>query len=107
MIASTAAQLKREKDQNSVVLGSKNSELHKAAMRNDLIKLRTLLQSDKNPNIKNINGSTPLHLAASKSHVHAVNMLLKAGADPLICNDAGLNAVEIGLFMGSIHLWDS
>ncbi|TPX38093.1 hypothetical protein SmJEL517_g00123 [Synchytrium microbalum] len=38
---------------------------------------------------KDVNGNTPLHYAAENTNIDLVNLLLKAGADPLAANTAG------------------
>ncbi|XP_037541648.1 ankyrin repeat domain-containing protein 6b [Nematolebias whitei] len=39
-------------------------------------------------------GDTPLHVAASLNHKKTVRLLLEAGADTLICNNAGQTALD-------------
>ncbi|CAG5022591.1 unnamed protein product, partial [Parnassius apollo] len=40
-------------------------------------------------------GWTPLHVATSCVHVHCTRLLLAAGADPNICDEAGRNALDV------------
>lgn len=44
-------------------------------------------------NHKNKNGNTPLHWAAVNGHISCVKALVNAGADPLITNNAGHDAL--------------
>jgi len=43
------------------------------------------------------NGSTPLMMAAQYGNTDTVSLLLKAGADPLLRNELGLDAVDFAL----------
>ncbi|KAL8801793.1 MAG: hypothetical protein Q9200_006817 [Gallowayella weberi] len=46
-----------------------------------------------NLNLPNFSGNTPLHWAALNGHLDAVKILIGAGADPAIRNNAGHDAV--------------
>ncbi|GAB5357572.1 hypothetical protein AAMO2058_000385800 [Amorphochlora amoebiformis] len=58
------------------------SVLMAAALKAPNIILVTLLQNKANPRLASAEGLTPLHIAAYKGRVHAVEQLLKAEADP-------------------------
>ncbi|KAL8858545.1 MAG: hypothetical protein Q9178_004839 [Gyalolechia marmorata] len=49
--------------------------------------------SPLNTNLSNTSGNTPLHWAALNGHLDAVKILIAAGADPAIRNNAGHDAV--------------
>ena len=53
-----------------------DDELLKAAENGNLIKVQTALENGANPNAKNNDGWTPLHIAAYKGHVEIVKILL-------------------------------
>ena len=44
-------------------------------------------------NLQNASGNTPLHWAALNGHLPAVKLLIEAGADPTVINQAGKDAV--------------
>ena len=46
----------------------KNSVLHVTAMKNDISAMAVLMEHKIEGNIKNIDGKTPMHLAAEKGH---------------------------------------
>ncbi len=46
-----------------------------------------LCNEGADPNLQDIDGNTPLHLAARQRHSRTVDVLLSAGADPLIRNN--------------------
>lgn len=52
-----------------------------AAKKGDVKELKKLLK-EINPNIRNKEGETPLHIVAGRSHLEAVKLLLDHGADP-------------------------
>ena len=59
-----------------------------AAEKGDVKELKKLLK-EINPNIRNKNGETPLHIVAGRSHLEAVKLLLDHGADPNAQNEKG------------------
>lgn len=44
-------------------------------------------------NVQNASGNTPLHWASLNGHLEAVKILIAAGADPSVTNQAGHNCV--------------
>ncbi|BHF58710.1 BRCA1-associated RING domain protein 1 [Sparganum proliferum] len=56
------------------------SVVHRAAIRNDVDQLQTLLSSGLSANVRDHAGWTPLHEAALRGHTEAANCLLRAGA---------------------------
>ena len=51
--------------------------------RNDTLEIvKLLLRFDADPNQRGINDYTPLHMAVGERHLPAIEVLLKAGADP-------------------------
>jgi ankyrin repeat protein len=46
-----------------------------------------LLERGADPNAKNDDGWTPLHIAAGEGHVEIVKLLLERGADPWIADN--------------------
>ena len=59
-----------------------------AAEKGDVKELKKLLK-EVNPNIRNKEGETPLHIVAGRSHLEAVKLLLDHGADPNAQNEMG------------------
>jgi ankyrin repeat protein len=67
--------------------------LHYAATNGHLEIMNLLLENHAYIDASSPNGSTPLMMAALYGSPSAVKLLLEAGADPLITNSLGLNAV--------------
>jgi len=65
------------------------SILHKAVQSNNINSVRLLLKTGAKPNIKDINGVTPLHLAACRGSLNIVKLLLKYGANPNLKDNEG------------------
>lgn len=70
----------------SFVITKNDPGLHRAVRRNDISKIKRLLQSDQfDVNAEDIKGNTPLHVAAFKnkdnSHQEAIRILLNYRAD--------------------------
>lgn len=57
--------------------------------------LKLLLEARANPNIRAKNLSPPLHMAAERTDLKAVRMLLAAGADPNFLNHSGRTALDM------------
>ncbi len=68
--------------------------LHYAATGGHLAVIRILLDNDAYIDAASPNGTTPLMMAAGYGSVDAVQLLLEAGADPLLKNAQGLTAED-------------
>ncbi|PWA53533.1 Ankyrin repeat-containing protein [Artemisia annua] len=55
--------------------------LNNAAYKGDLSRLKSLIRAGADPNKKNFDGRTPLHLAASKGHEDITLFLIQEGVD--------------------------
>jgi len=53
-----------------------------AVRRGDVQEVARLLAAGANPNVKDLDGRTPLHIAAEQSRADLVELLLRHGADP-------------------------
>lgn len=62
------------------------SALHVAAalQNNDIECAQMLLKSGAQPNVKQTDGQTPLHIAARVGNADMIRLMLKEGADPQI-----------------------
>ena len=56
-------------------------QLVDASMGNNLVSLEALLRQPCDPNVVDEEGVTPLHYAAERGHLQALQLLLEAGAD--------------------------
>lgn len=78
-----------------------NTALHRIARwpnASDEVSMLYLLENGADPNARNNNGDTPLHLAAQQgSSKSAAMLLLSAGADPRLQNVAGRNVLDIAV----------
>lgn len=68
--------------------------LHYAATNGHLEIMNLLLENHAYIDASSPNGSTPLMMAALYGSPSAVKLLLEAGADPMITNSQGMNAVN-------------
>lgn len=68
--------------------------LHYAATKGHLDVMRMLLEENAYIDAASPNGTTPLMMAAHYGTPEAVQLLLEAGADPMLKNDLGLSALD-------------
>jgi ankyrin repeat protein len=68
--------------------------LHYAATNGHLTVINLLLENYAYIDAQSPNGSTPLMMAAQYGTPAAVNLLLEAGADPMLRNGLGLSAID-------------
>ena len=68
--------------------------LHYAATHGDAEIIRLLLDHHAFVNAESPNGTTPLMMAAQYGSTGAVKLLLDEGAEPLLKNEQGLNALD-------------
>jgi uncharacterized protein len=68
--------------------------LHYAATNGHLDVMNLLLENHAYIDASSPNGSTPLMMASLYGSPSSVKLLLEAGADPLITNELGLNAID-------------
>eukprot|EP00435_Cladocopium_sp_Y103_P064356 s175_g26.t1 len=52
-----------------------------ASIHNDMIELESLLRKPLNPNVRDENGTMPLHWAAKRGHVESLKLLIEAGTE--------------------------
>src|SRR6478609_54842 len=77
--------------------------VHACIRDNNIFKLRVLLQSHPTPDFNRLsNWGTPLHVAVHCNSLVAVEMLLQAGADPII--DSDIEQTEWGDFLTPLSL---
>ena len=92
-----------------------NSLLYVAASKNQLSKIRFLLNKGANVNFKNERGTTPLNVACDKNALDAVQLLIDEGADvntrttrgstPLTCAASGKGCTLVSATAFS-HVYD-
>ncbi|PWA84897.1 Ankyrin repeat-containing protein [Artemisia annua] len=74
--------------------------VNSATYNGDLFQLRDLIQAGADPNIKNFDGRSPLHLAASKGHEDIAHFLIQVGVEVNISDNFGntplLEAIKSG-----------
>lgn len=80
------------------------SALHIAASRGFTDTVRVLLENGANPNIRDLNENTPLHLASCTENMALIELLLKAGTNVTLKDSNGLIALEIAI--GKLRLSD-
>jgi ankyrin repeat protein len=79
-----------------------------AAEQNNSKKLKALLDAGMDPNTQDYDrGATPLHFAANKGHVEAIELLIDAGADVNAANKRGRTPMHalIEMKFYKIALW--
>jgi ankyrin repeat protein len=80
------------------------AELHDAAMKGDVERVRKLLKKGENPNARDEYGYTPLYWAAINGHVDVVRLLLEHGADPNIKNTYGNTPLHWAALYGYVDV---
>ena len=79
---------------------SNASIIFKAVEKNDLEKLKTLIESGMDAGVQDMLNNTPLHIAAFHGYDEAINLLVAHGADVNAVNEAGrtplYEAVRVG-----------
>lgn len=66
--------------------------MHLAATNPDLSALKALITAGADPNARDKEGATPLHMAAYTQNAKHTQLLLEAGADPLLKTNSGRDA---------------
>lgn len=82
----------------------KRSALHIACSRGFTDSVRVLLENGANPNIRDLNENTPLHLASCTENIAIIDLLLKYGTNVTLKDSNGLIALEIAI--GKLRLSD-
>ncbi|XP_055605663.1 ankyrin repeat domain-containing protein 54-like [Uranotaenia lowii] len=80
------------------------SALHVACSRGFTDSVRLLLEAGANPNIRDLNENTPLHLASCTENFAIIDLLLKYGTNATLKDANGLMALEIAI--GKLRLSD-
>jgi len=75
-------------------LSFQSSSLFQAVASGDENSVTRLLEAGADVNARNDGGQTPLILAILSGHLHLLGRLQKAGANPLVSDNTGLNAIE-------------
>lgn len=89
-LETAAALIKRDADVNKTGW----TPLHYAASKGHLAIMNLLLENHAYIDAESPNGTTPLMMAAQYGTGPAVQLLLDAGADPLLKNQPGLTAID-------------
>lgn len=66
-----------------------------AVLRNDIVSVRLLLDHGADPNARDANGGTPLHIAAEECHSRTILELLKGGADATLRDGEGRTPAQV------------
>ena len=65
-----------------------STDLHFAVLKNDILKVNSLLDARYDPNAQDENGMTPLHIACRDNLQHLVLILLARGGDGSVIDDS-------------------
>jgi ankyrin repeat protein len=71
---------------------------------NDATTVATLLRGKANPNVADVDGTTPLQWAVRNNNPGLVDRLLAAGADAEAQNRYGVTAIQLACEIGSVPL---
>ncbi len=80
--------------------------LHYAAASGDNEIVQMLMDKDANLDALSPNRTTPMMMAARGGHILAVKLLLDAGADATLKNDAGMTAIDFARQSGNKDIVD-
>jgi len=80
------------------------TELHDAARKGDVRRVKKLLEKGADPDVKDELGHTPLHLAALLGHVEIVKMLLEHGANPNTQDRSGETPLHHAAYWGRVDV---
>ena len=69
--------------------------IHHACLEGELEMVECLLQHNADPSLQDIEGWTPLHVAAATHNYELTVRLLAMGADPCVCNNDEETASEV------------
>ncbi|CAJ1429803.1 unnamed protein product [Effrenium voratum] len=82
-------------------------ELCEAAGNGNLADFSRLLEEPRDPSVRGIDGSPPLHLAASNGHVEVIHCLLEVGVDKddrdTLYGGAPLHYATLGGHLDAVH----
>uniref|UniRef100_A0A5S6Q8S2 ANK_REP_REGION domain-containing protein n=1 Tax=Trichuris muris TaxID=70415 RepID=A0A5S6Q8S2_TRIMR len=82
----------------------KKSALHCAVASRNLATVEMLLRERANPNLKDLDGTTPLHLAASLGDLRMFTALVDAGGDPDARDGSCRTALLVACSHGSLQI---
>src|SRR3954451_14443684 len=74
------------------------TDLHYAALENDLAKARAALSEGSDPSVKDKLGFTPLHFAAQQQSTEVAELLLENGAEVDAANEYGNTPLFVAVF---------
>ena len=78
--------------------------LVRAVKANETVTANALLRAKANPNVADVDGTTPLQWAVRNSNTALVDRLLAAGADAKAQNRFGVTAIQLACENGSAPL---
>jgi len=70
----------------------------------DAERIKKLLEKGTDPNIRDGDGNTPLHFAASKGCAEVARLLLRHGADPNAQDKSGKTPLHVAAFNGHVDV---
>jgi ankyrin repeat protein len=89
-------------------VGGGYTELHISAEKGDVSKVKALLDSRADPNIKDDAGRTPLHYVVSsdpkESHLEIMELLLQRGADPNLSDKHNVGPLHLAAALRKVEL---